>query len=263
MTRSASSAPPSASWPSEAGKPKIEIEPPLVDEELYEQIRPRTAPPRRARRRSRTSSSARTPPRRSRRRCWRSTRADERDERARAPRRRPARVRQAREGHHPPPDRGRQAPPGRPRARTRSARSACEVGSPRDARLRALHARPDAGLHGRDARHEPRGAAARHARARDLQALHPPLQLPALLGGGGRLHARAEAPRHRPRRARRAGAAADDPVGGGVPLHDPRRLRHPRVERVLVDGLGLRLDALADGRGREDPQAGRRESRWA
>ena len=64
----------------------------------------------------------------------------------------------------------------------------------------------------RDARHEPRGAAPRHARARDLQALLPPLQLPAVLGRGGGLHARAEAPRHRSRRARRAGAPADDPV---------------------------------------------------
>ena len=33
------------------------------------------------------------------------------------------------------------------------------------------------------------------------------------------------------------------PVGGGLPLHDPRRLGHPRVERLVVDGLGLRLDA--------------------
>ncbi len=30
-------------------------------------------------------------------------------------------------------------------------------------------------------------------------------------------------------------------------LHDPRRLRHLRVERLVVDGVGLRLVALADG----------------
>ena len=36
----------------------------------------------------------------------------------------------------------------------------------------------------------------------DREALLPPLQLPAVLGGRGRLHARPEAPRHRPRRAR-------------------------------------------------------------
>ena len=82
-----------------------------------------------------------------------------------------------------------------------------------------------------------RGDAARHARARDLEALLPPLQLPALLGRGGRLHARAEAPRHRPRRARRAGARADDPVAGGVPVHDPRGLGHPRVQRLVLDGV--------------------------
>ena len=35
---------------------------------------------------------------------------------------------------------------------------------------------------------------------------------------------------------------ADHPVGGGVPLHDPDRLRDARVERLLVDGLGLRVD---------------------
>ena len=42
--------------------------------------------------------------------------------------------------------------------------------------------------------------------------VHAPLQLPALLGRRDRLHARPEAPRHRPRRARAAGARADDPA---------------------------------------------------
>ena len=150
------------------------------------------------------------------------------------------------------------------RARGRDPR---DLGRGRDraahARLRDLHPRPDAGVHGRDARHEPRGAAPRHARPRDGQALLPPLQLPAVLGRGGGLHARAQAPRHRPRRARRAGAPADDPVAGGVPVHDPRRVRHPRVQRLLVDGLGLRLDAVADGRRREDQASRSRASRWA
>ena len=67
-----------------------------------------------------------------------------------------------------------------------------------------------------------------------VQALLPPLQLPAVLGRGGRLHARPQAPRHRPRRARRAGARADDPGPGGLPLHDPRRLGHPRVQRLVA-----------------------------
>ena len=86
------------------------------------------------------------------------------------------------------------------------------------ARLRAVHARPDAGVQRRRARHDARGDAPRHARSRDVQALLPPLQLPAVLGRGGRLHARPQAPRHRPRRARRACAGADDPDAGGVPL---------------------------------------------
>ena len=33
------------------------------------------------------------------------------------------------------------------------------------------------------------------------------------------------------------------PTAGGVPVHDPHRLRDARVERLVVDGLGLRLDA--------------------
>ena len=33
---------------------------------------------------------------------------------------------------------------------------------------------------------------------------------------------------------------ADDPRPGGLPVHDPGRLRDARVERLLVDGLGLR-----------------------
>ena len=77
-----------------------------------------------------------------------------------------------------------------------------------------------------------------------------PLQLPALLGRGGGLHARPEAPRHRPRRARRAGAPGDDPERGGLPLRDPGRLRDAGVERLLLDGLGLRLLDGPAGRGR-------------
>ena len=33
------------------------------------------------------------------------------------------------------------------------------------------------------------------------------------------------------------------PTAGGVPVHDPHRLGDARVERLVVDGLGLRLDA--------------------
>ena len=81
--------------------------------------------------------------------------------------------------------------------------------------------------------------------------------------GRGRLHARPQAPRHRPRRARRAGAGADDPVDRGLPVHDPRRLGHPRVQRLVLDGLGVRLLAVADGRGRADQARRWRASPWA
>ena len=48
------------------------------------------------------------------------------------------------------------------------------------------------------------------------------------------------------------------PDRGAVPVHGPRRLGHPRVERLVVDGLGLRRLAGDDGRGRAARRAGRR-----
>ena len=44
----------------------------------------------------------------------------------------------------------------------------------------------------------------------------------------------------------------------GVPVHDPRRVGHPRVQRLVVDGLGVRLLAVAHGRRRAAQGAGRR-----
>ena len=41
-----------------------------------------------------------------------------------------------------------------------------------------------------------------------------------------------------------------------VPVHDPRDLRHPRVERLQLDGVGLRRNARPDGRRRADHQPG-------
>ena len=89
----------------------------------------------------------------------------------------------------------------------------------------------------------------------DQEVLLPPLQLPALLGGRGR-PSRPQAPRHRSRRAGRAGARAGGALDRGLPLHDPRRLGHLRVKRLLLDGLGVRLLAVADGRGRADQAPG-------
>ena len=61
------------------------------------------------------------------------------------------------------------------------------------------------------------------------------------------------------RRALTAGAAAR----GRVPLHRPRRLRHPGVERLLVDGHGLRRLARPVRRRRADARRRWPAWRWA
>ena len=105
-------------------------------------------------------------------------------------------------------DRRRQEAPRRPRPGRDPADRVRGRHLPARARLGALHPRRDADPLQRRARHDAHGHAPRHARPGDHEAVLAPLQLPALLGRGGRLHARPEAPRHRPRRARRAGAGA-------------------------------------------------------
>jgi polyribonucleotide nucleotidyltransferase len=83
------------------------------------------------------------------------------------------------------------------------------------------------------------------------QEVHAPLQLPALLHRRGEAHQRPGSPRDRPRRARRAFSLLAHPAQPrGVPLHHPRRQRHHRVQRLLVDGLGLRRLPGAHGRRR-------------
>ena len=163
------------------------------------------------------------------------------------------------QGPRPQEDRGREAAPRRarhrrdPDDRVRGRRLAAH------ARLCALPARPDADHDAAHARHRQGGPADRRPLAGVGSPVHAPLQLPAVLGRRDRIHAGAEAPRHRPRCARAAGAPADDPACGGLPLHDPSRLRDARVERIVVDGLGLRLDARSDGRGCPDQGAGQRD----
>ncbi len=105
-------------------------------------------------------------------------------------------------------DRGRQEAPRRPRPGRDPADRVRGRHLPARARLGPVHPRRDADPLQRRAGHDPHGHADRHPRAGDLEEVLAPLQLPALLGRGGRLHARPEAPRHRPRRARRAGAGA-------------------------------------------------------
>ena len=74
------------------------------------------------------------------------------------------------------------------------------------ARLRTLPARRDPGAQRADPRHAPHGAVHRSRRApRHHQALHPPLQLPALLHRRDGSRRFAEASRDRPRRARPSG----------------------------------------------------------
>ena len=181
----------------------------------------------------------------------------------RAERRGLARVRRAREGDDPPPDRGRQEAARRPR-RGRDPADRMRGGhlTPR-ARLGAVHPRGDADPLQRGVGHEPHGHAGRQPQPGRVEDLLAPLQLPAVLGRGGRLHARPEAPRHRPRRARRASAGAHDPEPGRLPLRGSGRLGDPGVERVLVDGLGLRLVDGADGRRRAGFEPRGRASRWA
>ena len=48
------------------------------------------------------------------------------------------------------------------------------------------------------------------------------------------------------------------PTQGQLPLHDPRRLRDHRIERLVVDGLGVRRLAGADGCRRAAASFGRR-----
>ena len=116
------------------------------------------------------------------------------------------------------------------------------------ARFGALHAWPDAGARGRDARHRERRAAPRqHRRAAARQTksfmLHynfPPFstgEVKPMRGtsrreiGHGNLAERA--------------MQALLPAVRGVPVHAPHRVRDPRVERVVVDGVGVRRLAVA------------------
>ena len=90
----------------------------------------------------------------------------------------------------------------------------CEVGvSAAHARVGALHARADADHVAAHARYGQGGPADRRPVARVGAPVHAPLQLPALLGRGDGLHARAEAARHRSRCARAALARGGDPAG--------------------------------------------------
>ena len=72
--------------------------------------------------------------------------------------------------------------PGRPRGRGRPRGQLRGRRRTTDARLRALHARPDADHVAPHPRHRQGGPADRRPLARDRPPVHAPLQLPALLG---------------------------------------------------------------------------------
>ena len=90
------------------------------------------------------------------------------------------------------------------------------------------------------------------------EALHDALQLASLRGRRSAPHGLARPPRDRPRQARLARAAPDAARQGQVPLHDPHRVGDHREQRLVLDGLGLRRLAGADGCGRADGPAGGR-----
>ena len=116
--------------------------------------------------------------------------------------------------------------------------------------------RRDPGDRGHHAGHRPGRADHRRARGRVPRALHAALQLPAVLGGRGRPHGLAGPSRDRPRQAGVARHPAADAVEGQLPVHRPRGLRDHRVERLVLDGHGLRHLAVDDGRRRAVAAAG-------
>ena len=91
-----------------------------------------------------------------------------------------------------------------------------------------------------DTRHHRGRADARHHRGRELEALHAALQLPGLQRGRSGPLRRSRSTRDRPRCVRGARAAPDDSAEDGVPVHDPHRVGDSRVERVELDGVGVR-----------------------
>ena len=104
-----------------------------------------------------------------------------------------SRLRLDREGHDPQGDRDRQEAPRRSRPGRDPADRDRGRHLPARPRLGPVHPRRDADPLQRRPRDDADGHADRHARAGDHETLLAPLQLPALLGRGGRLHARPEA----------------------------------------------------------------------
>ena len=126
-----------------------------------------------------------------------------------------------------------------------------------------LHARSNASAHRRDARLDRRRTAPRRHHGDSEQALHALLQLPAVFGRRNAPDARSRPPRNRPRPPRGTRAGADPAAAGRVPVHDAPDQRNARIQRFVVDGVGLRFDARADGCRRADSESTSPASRWA
>ena len=125
-------------------------------------------------------------------------------------------------------------------------------------RLGRLPARRNAGPGHGHARHRQGRAARRRADRRIHPEVHAALLLPVVFGGRSAAHPRPRPPRNRPRRAGRAKRQAGAARRRRFSLYDPHHLRHSGIQRLQLDGHGLRLDAGPDGRGRADQQSGRR-----
>ncbi len=139
-----------------------------------------------------------------------------------------------------------------------------EVGVlPRVHGSRAVHPRRDAGPGRGHARHRPGRADDRRARGRLPRALHAALQLPALFGGRGRPPGLARSARDRPRQARLARHPSAAAGEGAFPYTIRVVSEITEIERLELDGDGLRHLAGADGCGRAAAARRSRASPWA
>ena len=171
--------------------------------------------------------------------CWATTLA------ARAAEFGPGVEAAAEEGHAQARDR-RGHPPGRPHGHRHPAALGRGRRAEAGARLGDLQPRRHAGAERHDAGHAADDADDRHARPGGHQALHAPLQLPAVLHGRDGPRRFAASPRDRPRRARRAGADAGGPERGGVPVRAaPGVATCSSSNGSTSMAVGLRLDAVA------------------
>ena len=148
--------------------------------------------------------------------------------------------------------------------RPRHAHRAPDHDTPRHsaarARLGLVHARRDPGAGGGHARHLARRAENRRAARRIQGALHASLQHAALCDRRNRTRRLAEAARNRPWPARQACAAGGAADARGIRVFDARRVGDHRIERLELDGVGVRRLSGADGCGRP-AQGARRGNR--